>query len=79
MEENEKITISKFEYDELNRIKYKYELILMIIFNSTYLNYYGELDYDCSEIDKMLKLVEQTYYKSRLKQLNENNKENKEG
>lgn len=76
MEEN-KITISKFEYDYLNRIKYKYEFILSAIFNNTYLNYDDTLNYDYEQIDKILKIIESTYYKTRLRQLNieEENKE----
>lgn len=75
MEENN-ITISKFEYDNLNRIKYKYEIILSVIFNNTYLNYSGKLDYYYNQIDKMIKLIEPTYYKTRLKQLNDKEVEN---
>lgn len=66
----DKITISRFEYDNLNRIMYKYELILNVIFNNTYLNYSNELDYDISQIDKILHIIEPKYYTRRLKQLN---------
>lgn len=77
MEERE-ITISKYEYDNLNRIKYKYETILNVIFNNTYLNYSGDLDYDYKQIDKIIKIIEPIYYKTRLKQLNNKEEENNE-
>lgn len=68
--EETNITISKYEYDDLNRIKYKYNNILAIIFKNTYIKYNGELDYDYEQIDKMLKIFEPTSYKLRITQLN---------
>lgn len=74
--EETNITISKYEYDSLMRTRYKYNNILSIIFENTYLNYEGELDYECEQIDKMLKIFESTSYNLRLQQLNKKDDNN---
>lgn len=77
MEEN-KITISKYEYDNLKETKLKYEIIMNHIFysDSTDLTYdKKDLVLSSHSILKVIKAVEPVWYKQVIRKYNEKKEE----
>lgn len=65
MEEENKITISKYEYDKLKEIKLKYEILMYHILHadSTTLSYdKKDLSISASSVIKMVKTIDPIWY-----------------
>lgn len=65
MEEENKITISKYEYDKLKEIKLKYGILMYHILHadSTTLSYdKKDLSISASSVIKMVKTIDPTWY-----------------
>lgn len=78
MEETEKITISKYEYDTLNTTKIKYNILMQHIFygDLTDLTYDNNLSINGNSTMKIIKVLEPVWYEQVVRKYKSKKEEN---
>lgn len=78
MEETEKITISKYEYDTLNTTKIKYNILMQHIFygDLTDLTYDDKLSINGNSTMKIVKVLEPVWYEQVVRKYKTKEEEN---